>query len=83
MTSLICLIQAANLKDGRRIGERERFETDAEEAEILVRGGIAKPAPVQAVKEPEPIKEAVPAKVVEEPAPEPAPENVTFKKRKR
>jgi hypothetical protein len=50
MTHLICLIQAANLKDRRCIRFNEQFETDEVEAEILIRGGIAKAAPVK--KEP-------------------------------
>jgi hypothetical protein len=32
-----------NLKDGRLVKENEPFETGEEEAEILVRGGIAAP----------------------------------------
>lgn len=74
MTSLICLIQAANLKDGRRMGENQPFETDEEEAEILIRGGIAKPAPA-------PVKEAAPAPVVEA-VPEPSPKKITSSRKR-
>lgn len=91
MTSLICLICRCNLKDGRLVKENELFETEAVEAEILIRGGIAKPVekPVAAPK-PEPVKEIIPAKVVEETPttdPDPAqgdpPEQKTDKRRKR
>ena len=54
MTSLICLVCRCNLKDGRLIKEKELFETTDEETEILIRGGIAKAAPIP-VKKPEPI----------------------------
>lgn len=55
MTSLICLIQRCNLRDGRLIRENEPFTCGEEEAAILIRGGIAKevenpaeiPAPVE------------------------------------
>jgi outer membrane biosynthesis protein TonB len=92
MTSLICLVCRCNLKDRRLIKENEPFETDAAEAEILVRGGIAKR--VEKPVEPEPVKETVKARVVEkppepkytqvyEPEPEPEPEKKIDKRRKR
>jgi hypothetical protein len=55
MTQLICKVCRCNLKDGRLIKENEIFETTDEETEILIRGGIAKPAPAP-VKKPEPVK---------------------------
>lgn len=68
MTQLICLVQRCNLKDGRLIRESEKFQTDSTEAEILVRGGIAKE--VKDFPKPTPVEQPEPE---DAPIPEPEP----------
>ena len=62
MTSLICLVMRCNLSDGRLIKENELFECGAKEAEVLIRGGIAKAATVAV-----PVKPEAPKEIQQEP----------------
>lgn len=74
MTSLICLIQRCNLRDGRLIRENESFTCGDAEAEILIRGGIAKEVEKPTLTLPVEKQEAVKARIVEKQEPEPEPE---------